>query len=925
MRVSQKLIIFFLSFAHFLTQAQGIKSLTGFYRDTYFIEMVNDLESRYGLRFYFSPNLDSVKVNLEFSDIKLQELAKQLKSESNTNFLVKQEGILIATGKFSIKTELSNKFFNSGAEEKVKRDEENGTSVLENIREVAESNGDKRLENTLFEIGEISRRFDGQSATISGYLKEVKTGEPIIGASVFKKNPLVGVITDHLGYFSFTLPKGRHELFFDYTGMKQVKRQVMLFSDGQLDVEMKNDIISLKEVVITADQNVVDNLQTGFASMNIKTIRQIPSIMGEADIMKIALTLPGVQTVGEGTAGFNVRGGSADQNLVLLNDVPIYNTNHLFGFFSVFNPDVLARADLYKSGIEARYGGRISSVFDVALRDGNKKKFKFRGGISPVTGKLTLEGPIKKDTSSYILGIRSTYSDWIFSLLDDPDLRNSSGSFSDVVVKTNHRIDEKNGLVVSAYHSRDKFSLSTDTVFRYFNNNASIQWRHSFSNRLHSTSSLSYANYNYKFSSKENPLEAFEQTYKIDQYAIKSDFNYFPKERSSLNFGMAATFYNLQPGRQQPMGTASLVNPVTLEQEKGLETALYIGYEQELSNRFSVYGGFRMTMFNSIGPGPSFVFQDGQPRTDVFITDTISYSKHEIAKTYFGPELRLSGRYKLSDDLSFKFAFDRMNQYIHVLSNTTAISPIDNWRLSNDHIKPQIGNQYSVGLYKRFFGTSLEMSVEGYYKRLRNFLEYKDGAELLLNESLQTDIISASGKSYGVEVLLKKSSGKLSGWISYTYARSLLRANGDFSDEQINSGEYYPSNFDQPHTVAVVSNFKINRRVNLSLNVNYSTGRPTTLPVAEYIIRDQPVLLFTDRNKFRIPDYFRTDIAFNFEGNHNVNKRIHGSWSFSVYNLTSRANAYSVFFRSENGEIRGYKLSIFKNAIPTITYHFELK
>ena len=903
--------------------AQEVTTLTGSYEDAYFIEVIDDLETRYDVKFYFEPGLDSTKINLTVNNVPIRTLLKQITTISGINFFLKDSITVIATGEYIVRPVLSESLF--------KQLQSNSTttsdhkSILANIRDVTEEEIDLRLENELVEIGESVKRFDGANATIAGYIKESKTGEPVIGASVYINEPLIGVITDQFGFYSLTLPKGRHEVQVNSTGMKPARRQILLHSDGKMDVDLRDDIIALKEVVVTGESNTIESLQTGFANLNIKNIKQIPSIMGEADIMKIALTLPGVQTVGEGAAGFNVRGGAADQNLVLLNDVTVYNTNHLFGFFSVFNPDVLASANLYKSGIGAHYGGRISSVFDVALRDGNKKKFSFKGGISPVTAKLTVEGPIKKDTSSYIFGIRSTYSDYILSLLDDPNLRNSTGGFFDLVGKVTHKLNERNDLVISAYHTKDHFKLNSDSLYEYFNTNAVVQWRHTFSNQLQSITSISFANYNYKLSSDVNPISAFNIKYNIDDYAFKTDFNFSRSERSFLKFGLSSKLYQLQPGQKLPFGESSLVESTIVSDEKGLESGIYGGYEYNFNQQLSMYGGFRLSMFNRLGPGQEFIYRENSPKEKGTITDTVFYAKNENMKTYIGPEFRLSARYKLRDDLSVKVSYDRMNQYIHVLSNTTAISPIDAWRLSGPSIKPQIGNQYSMGFYKTFYGTSLELSIEGYYKRVNNVLEYKDGADILLNDALETDVINAKGKSYGVEMLLKRQSGKLSGWLSYTYARSLIQANGVHSVEQINSGDFYPSNYDKPHSVVLISNYKINRRVNIGLNVNYSTGRPATFPIVKYQFKGQPFLQYTDRNQFRIPDYFRIDLAVNLEGNHKVHKKIHGSWSLSVYNLTSHPNAYSVFFRNDSGEIKGYKLSVFKNAIPTITYHFELQ
>ena len=437
--------LFLMVVALDVVYAQVDRSMNGSYQAAYFIEVVNDLESRYDIQFYFDPSLDSIKIDLNFAGTSTASMLEKLTNASGVNFVVKDAKFVIATGEYVVESKLNDALFLDTPRDPEPPKAKN--SILATIREMTEQDIDERLENVVIEIGEAVDRYDGTAATIAGYVREIDTGEPVVGASVYIKEPLTGVITDQFGFYSLTLPKGRHEINLNSTGMKPARRQIILNGDGTLNVELRNDIIALREVVVTGESNTIDNLQTGFANINMKNIRQIPSIMGEADIMKIALTLPGVQTVGEGAAGFNVRGGSADQNLVLLNDVTVYNTNHLFGFFSVFNPDVIANADLYKSGIGAHYGGRVSSVFDVALRDGNKKKFSFKGGISPITAKLTLEGPIKKDTSSYIFGVRSTYSDYMLNLLDDPDLRNSEGGFIDLVGKVNHRINDNNDLI----------------------------------------------------------------------------------------------------------------------------------------------------------------------------------------------------------------------------------------------------------------------------------------------------------------------------------------------------------------------------------------------------------------------------------------------------------------------------------------------
>ncbi|MDA0194569.1 MAG: TonB-dependent receptor [Bacteroidetes bacterium] len=923
MRKFSLMPFFLLMLINSLYAQNSIIEITCNYADTKFRLVAEDMESRYPIKFFYSSDCDSIPVNASLNNASLELFLQTVHLNTGLNFFLHGDRNIITTRKFEIKNKLSENFFENkpGIVDTLA----NIYNILDQLREISGDDENNSIENRIFEIGDISQRYRQDEGTIAGYLREATTGEPIIGASITIREPVIGVITDQFGYYSFTLPKGRHELFFNSIGMKKTKRQVMLYSDGNLDVDMIEDIVALKEVVISGERENVDNIQTGLARLNIQSIKQIPTILGEADIMKIALTLPGVQSVGEGATGFNVRGGATDQNLILLNDVPIYNTNHLFGFFSAFNADVISEANLYKSGIQANYGGRLSSVFDVALRDGNKKNFSVKGGISPVTGRVTVEGPIKKDTSSFIVGLRSTYSDWILGLMDNPDLRNSTGSFSDVIAKVTHQVDSKNSVVFSGYHSRDRFKLNSDTLYRYFNSNMAVQWRHSFNNKIYNVTSASFANYHYELTSDLNPAIAFDLNYRINQTSAKTDFNYFPNTRNSIRFGLSTSWYSLKPGSKHPLGAESLIEAVDLQKENGVETALYFGNEYEVNPLLSVYGGLRMSFYNAVGPGKKFTFQDGFPKEVDFISDTITYKGGKLLKTYGGPELRLSARYKLSQDVSVKLSYDRMRQYVHMLSNSTSISPTDTWRLSDQSIKPQIGDQIATGIYKTIFGTGVEISLEGYYKRLQNILEYKDGADLLLNEVLETDVIRARGKSYGVEFLLKKNTGKFNGWLSYTYSRALVKANGAFASERINSGNYFPSSFDKPHNLVVITNYKFNRRINASLNLSYSTGRPITYPLTKYKFNDQPYVFYTDRNKFRISNYFRMDFGINFEGNHKVKKLAHGSWSFSIYNLTGRDNAYSVFFRSEEGQIKGYKLSIFANPIPTLTYNFHFR
>ena len=903
------------------THAQQVVS--AHFDDISFEEMVDLLEKAHPISFHYRQVwVDSLRVNVQLENVSISELLDQVLLATDLQYFISQDGHIILSKGRAIISQLPTKL--SKAEKEEGNIDEAENLFLQQKKEVAEV-VIRSIENTLFEIGRQTNKGDKPTASIAGYVKDAKTGEPLVGVSVFIEEPLIGAITDVYGYYVLSLPKQDHVLVFKYVGRKDTRRQIRLAGNGQLDVELEEEILSLNEIVISGEKSQLESVQTGATKLNIEEIKNIPTLFGEADVLKISLSLPGVQSTGEGSTGFYVRGGTADQNLILLNDAVIYNPNHLFGFFSAFNPAVIKSAELYKSGIQAHYGGRISSVLDVAIRNGNKKKFIIGGGLSPVTSKLNLEGPVFNQQGSFIIGLRSTYANWLLKALRNPALNNSRAFFADFIGKINHQLNEKNNLTVSAYHSRDRFQLNADTLYAYSNTNAAVRWRHSFNNQFSSLFSIAYTNYNYQLNSDKSMGNGFELNYAIDQVNAKLDFDFFPSAQHHLRFGLQSTFYDLSPGQMRPLGELSVVRERRLDREKGLESAIYVGNEWVVSPRLSVYTGIRLSAFNAIGPGKVFLYQPDLPREVDFITDTLSYASGSIIKTYWGPEYRFSARFKLNEELSIKSSYDKTRQYIHLLTNSIAVAPTDTWRLSNSYLKPQIGDQWALGLYKEFSVPGLEISLEGYYKRIHNLLEYKDGADLLVNEAIETDVIAAFAKSYGVEFLLKKKTGQLNGWISYTYSRSLVQANGRFREERINKGAFYPANFDQPHNLSIISNYKFSRRINLSLNLTYSTGRPLTLPITQYQLGGNTLVFFSDRNQFRIPDYFRLDFALNVEGNHKIKKFGHSSWSFSIYNLTGRNNAYSVFPRLNNGQVDTYQLSIFASPIPTLIYNFELR
>ena len=895
---------------------------SGQYEHTPFDLFVDDIERQLPLEFMYHPQMiDSFFVTAIFNNESLERGLKRVLSGTELSFFISNDNKVILTQNYEVRTELPINFFDRSGEE-LGRSEVQVVDFLES--EEKKTRLLKTLENSVIEIGNKSTPMDGQYTTLAGHIRDSEPGEPLIGALIYIENPRIGVASDQFGYYSLTIPNGKHELQLRCIGYKNTKRQISLYSAGTLDIDMIEDIIPLKEVVIESEKDInIAGMQMGLDKLDAQSMKKVPPVLGEVDVLRIALTLPGVQSVGEGANGINVRGGTADQNLMLLNDAPIYNPTHFFGFFSAFNPDVIKSVELHKGGIPAHYGGRISSVFEVQTKEGNNKKFVGSGGISPVTARLAFEGPIVKDKASYIFGGRSSYSNWILKQLPNPAINNSRASFYDLFGKLSYEINDKNSIFAAGYYSDDEFSFNSDTTYSYANENASLQWKHIFTNKFYGVFSGIYSGYSYNVFSKKNEVNAFDMDYSIRNYSGKIDFNYFPNSNHKIDFGVSTIYYDLEPGSITPKGDISLIKEILLEDEQGLESAIYIGDKYDISPKLSIYLGLRYSFYQFLGPKTVNEYAPDGPIDESTKTGETVYGDGEVIDSDHGPELRLSARYSLNDESSLKLSYNRMRQYIHMLSNTTSISPTDIWKLSDRYFMPQVGDQVSLGLYRNFKNNTIEGSLEGYYKIIQNLLDYKSGAQLILNDQLEADIVSGFGKSYGIEFLLKKKTGKLNGWVSYTYSRSLIKVDGEYTGETINDGEFYPASYDKPHAFNLLSNWKFSRRLSVSGNLTYSTGRPITYPVAKYFYGNTERLHYSERNQFRIPDYFRFDISVNIEGNHKVRKLNHSSWTLAIYNVTSRDNAYSIYFVSHDGDVKGYRLSIFAQAIPTITYNFR--
>jgi hypothetical protein len=894
--------------------AQSTQMVNGDFRGLNFEKFADTMESIYPYHFYFDRSeTDSIKVDVVAANYSMQQLLDTVLKGTSFHFAVDSLNRIFITNKLIVQTNFPSNYFSHVTNV--------DTTLAENEQENAQETKHElrvSIENKLWYVGKGSST---GNATIAGYVRDIKSGEPIIGASVYIDTPRIGVNTDQYGYYSITLPKGYHTIKILSTGMKETKRLVILNGDGKLNIDLEEYIANLKTVTVQTEKNSnTRGLQMGASIISIKTIKQIPVVFGEADISKVVLALPGVTSVGEASNGFNVRGGSVDQNLILFSDATVYNSSHLFGFFSSFNPDVVKSIELYKSSIPEKYGGRLSSVLDVDVKDGNTKKWTGAAGIGPLTSKFYIEGPLKKDKTSVIASVRSTYSDWILNQIPNSAYNNSTANFNDVTLRISHTINTKNSLYITGYLSNDRFRLDRDTLYTYSNKNANLKWKHIFNNKLFMVITGGIDHYDYSVSSEQNEVSAFKLGFNINQYNFRTDFTYALNSKNKIDFGLSSIYYQLHPGSLTPEGGKSLVTPNIMQTEQALESAVYLGDEYAVNSNLSIDAGLRYSVYNYLGPHSVNSYLPGIPKDTTTITSTTDYTKGQVIKTYSAPEIRLGTRYSISDNASFKASFNTMQQFIHLLSNTTTISPTDIWKLSDPNIKPQNGYQISLGYYQNFHSNTIETSVEAYYKRTRNYLDYRSGANLILNPHIETDVIATKGEAYGVEFLIKKNAGKLNGWLSYTYSRTLLKSDDISQGEIVNNGAYYPASFDKPNSVNFISNYQFSHRYNISLNIVYSTGRPITLPLAVFNSGGTTGLYYSDRNAYRIPDYFRTDISMNIDGNHRIHQRFHNSWSFGVYNLTGRQNVYSVYFIQQNGVAKGYQLSIFGTVIPFVTY-----
>ncbi|MEQ8472260.1 MAG: TonB-dependent receptor [Marinoscillum sp.] len=757
--------------------------------------------------------------------------------------------------------------------------------------------------------------------TIRGSIRDKASGEVLIGASINKMNTTQGVVTNNYGFYSLSLAPGSHIVNVNYLGYKPIIDTIDLSSTNQQrEYRLEPIIEQLQEVVVSAyepDINIT-SLVPGTNTINLNSKGQIPYFLGEVDVLQGATLLPGINTLGEDANGLSIRGGNVDQNLILLDEATVYNPNHLYGLISIFNPEAVNKIEVMKGFIPPSYGGRASSVITVHQKEGDYDSYHLTGGIGIVSAKLIAEGPIKREKSSFIISGRQS----LFNISQD---ENSTNNFQDVNMKVNWKYNPKNTFYYSGYFGNDRSTNTFETVRNWGNQNHSFRWNHHFSPRVFSNFSAILSQYTYRIIQPREAASFIGQS-KIIDYTLKSDWSFVINDNHEVNFGGSSVFHRLKPGERIPFDENSSSDTLLLDQEYGLESALYISHEAQLFSKFKVLYGLRASSLRNLGAGTVYTYSQNRPMTDESILDTTYYDRMETIKYYPRLEPRASLVYKWNNQFSTKLSYSRVYQYLHLISNTITPAPTDIWKLSDSFIKPTESNHYSLGLFFNLKNNQYEAYVDGYYKSMNHLVEYKNGADLLFNENPETELLNGFGRNYGVEFFLKKNEGKLTGWLSYTLSRSEVKISDRFSS--VNSGAYFPSNFDRKHDLSAVAIYDILPRLSGSLSFNYNSGRPFTLPLGRYIYEGNLIPHFGNRNQNRLPDYHRLDLSLKWQSKSikkDGSKRIIDDyWTFVVYNVYSRDNVYSYFYQENDGETTVLPYSIFDSILPAVTYHFKL-
>jgi hypothetical protein len=779
----------------------------------------------------------------------------------------------------------------------------------------------------------ISLQLLAQEAySIRGNVKDIRNGEVVIGATVFLENTAIGSLTNEYGFFSITAAAGSYTLKVSYLGYEELSSGVELNVNQTLNFEIKESSTALDVVVITAEESErvsIRKPQMGVSKLKASTIKQMPAVLGEVDIIKSIQLLPGVTNNGEGSAGFNVRGGAADQNLVLLDEAIIYNTSHFFGFFSVFNADAIKDIKLYKGDIPAKFGGRVSSVLDVRQKDGNSKNFELNGGIGLISSRLAIEGPLFKNKGSFLMAGRTTYAQLFTKQIEN--LKDDKISFYDLNLKTNYEINENNRVYLSGYFGRDTFNIGNFIENSYGNISGNLRWNHIFNDRLFSNVSVIYSKYDYKIVLDFIQLDWVAD---IENYNLKYDLRYYLSDKVKVDFGASGITYNLNPGAIKPSTPDSPINPLTLDQKRAFEGGLYVSAEHKLSNKLTAQYGLRFSAFARLGGQDVVDYANDLPvvyNEEVGIYEageaigSTAFGKGEAIKTFSNFEPRIGIAYELNESASVKANYTRSAQYLHLLSNTASVTPLDVWTPSGEYIKPQLSNQYSVGYYKNFVDDTYTVELETYYKTTDNRIDYINGSNLIGNNTIETEILNGEARAYGLEVLLRKNKGDFTGWLAYTLSKSEQRTlGGKAGGPGIANGDWYNTAYDRTHDVSFTGSYKLTDKWRFGTNLVFQTGRPVTYPNGQYEYEGLSIASYSIRNADRLAAYHRLDISATYTPNKKPNRRWEGEWNFGIYNVYNRQNSAAVTFNqnTETGLNQATRLSIF-GIIPSITYNFK--
>jgi hypothetical protein len=776
----------------------------------------------------------------------------------------------------------------------------------------------------------LSIQICAQEYTISGTLKDASNGETLFGASIYLKNTSYGTTTNEYGFFSLSAPKGKYTLVISYIGFTEQQQEIVLASNLNLNLELKENSTQLNEVVVVSEDVEQLNLKTpqmSVSKLKTATIKQMPAVLGEVDVLKSIQLLPGVTNNGEGTVGFNVRGGAVDQNLVLLDEAIIYNTSHLFGFFSVFNADALKNIKLYKGTIPAQFGGRVSSVLDIHQKDGNNKNYALTGGLGAISSRAAIEGPLFNSKGSFLVAGRGSYAHLFLKMAGEDNW----ASFYDLNLKSNYQLNKNNRLFLSGYYGRDLLKISNTIENNYGNISGNLRWNHIFNDKLFANTSLIYSKYDYQVILDFVGLDWIAS---INNYNLKYDVTYYASSKLKTNMGASTIYYDFNPGEVKPTSNESEINYLKLDQKRAIETAFYANLEHKLSQNLTVQYGLRLSLFNRLGGQALTNYSNNKPvvfnqELDIYeegeaISETY-YKKGKSIQTYTNLEPRAGLSYQINTTTAVKLGYSKIAQYLHLLSNTTAATPVDVWAPSGKFIKPQISNQYSIGYFKSFKEEKYSLEIEGYYKTIENRLDYIDGSNLIGNNTIETEVLTGESRAYGIEFLLKKSKGKFNGWLAYTLSKSEQKTTGGTAGGPgINNGKWYYTPHDRTHDVSLTGNYKLTNKWNFGVNAIFQTGRPVTYPNSQYEYEGLSIANYSNRNKNRLPNYHRVDISATYKPNRRPQRKWKGEWVFSIYNIYNRKNAASISFgqNRETGLNEATRTAIF-GIVPSITYNFK--